>query len=251
MKTLRSIAFIGLVAGALFSCNKNNNTNTQPNTSTTDEAADLVTASVASNSQGALDGFSDVTLSSETKIHVDSLCGTVWTDSVNRSIPTTTGAYGYTYQGNYSYALNCTNVVFNHTATSTSNYSGSINNSILSSVFTGSSNVTISGLGIAYPAYIINGVYKRSGSFQSQSDTSYHGTHSIVLTLTNVTLAKPLEVLQSGGSASFTITGSMPSKGGAFSYTGTIVFNGGDNATLTVNGTVYLINLATGTKKKQ
>jgi len=251
MKTLRSIAFIGLVAGALFSCNKNNNSNTQPNTSATDEAADLVTASGSSNSQGALDGFSDVTLSSETKINVDSLCGTVWTDSVNRSIPTASGAYGYTYKANYSYGLNCTNGIFNHSATSTSNYSGSVSNSILSSVFTGSSNLTISGLGRTYPAYIINGEYKRSGSFQSQSDTSYHGTHSIDITLTNVTLAKPLNVLQSGGSASFTITGNMPSKGGAFNFTGTIVFNGSNNATLTVNGTVYLINLATGQKKKQ
>jgi hypothetical protein len=249
MKTLRSIAIIGLVAGALLSCNKGNNS--QPNTSSTDEAADLVTASVSSNSQGALDGFSDVTLSSETKINIDSLCGTVWTDSVSRGAPTATGIYGYTYKANYSYALNCTNGVFNHSATSTSAYSGSFTNSILSSSFTGSSNFTIGGLGVTYPAYIINGEYKRSGSFQSQTDTSYHGTHSVDIIFTNIGLIKPLGVLQSGGTASFTITGNMPSKGGAFSYTGTIVFNGNSNATLTVNGTVYLINLETGVKKKQ
>ncbi|WP_461452888.1 hypothetical protein [Mucilaginibacter sp.] len=251
MKTLRSIAFIGLMAGALFSCNKNNY-NTQPNTNATDEAADLVTASISANSQGSLNGFSDMTLSSETKIKIDSVCGTVWTDSVNRSIPfTTTGSYGYSYKANYTYALNCTNGVFNHSSTSTSTYSGSVRNAILSSTFTGSSNITISGLGVSYPAYIINGNYTRSGSFQSQTDTSYHGTHTISLTLTNVTLTKPLEVLQSGGSASFTITGNMPSKGGAFSSTGSIVFNGGYNATLTVNGIVYSINLQTGTKIKK
>jgi len=250
MKTLRSIALIGLVAGALLSCNKANNS--QPNTNSTDEAADLVTASISSNSQGALDGFSDVTVSSETKINIDSLCGTVWIDSVNRSIPVTPGVNdNYLYKANYSYALNCTNGVFNHSATVTSVYSGSVANSILSSTFTGSSNLIVSGLGVAYPAYIINGDYKRSGSFQSQSDTSYHGTHSIDITFTNVGLIKPLNVLQSGGTASFTIAGNMPSKGGAFSYTGTIVFNSNNSATLTVNGTVYLVNLATGVKKKQ
>jgi hypothetical protein len=251
MKTLRSFAVIGLIAGALLSCNKNNSS--KPNTNSTDEAADLVTASISTNTEGgALNSFSDVTLSSETKVNIDSLCGTVWTDSVNRSIPAVPGvANNYSYKANYSYALNCTNGVYNHSATINSAYSGSFNNASLSSTFAGSADFTVSGLGRTYPAYIINGEYKRSGSFQSKADTSYHGTQSVDIVFTNLTLTKPLEVIKAGGSASFTISGNMPSKGGAFNYTGNIVFNGNENATLTVNGTVYLINLATGQKTKK
>ena len=251
MKTLRSFAFIGLVAGALLSCNKKNSTS--PNANSTDEAADLVTASISTNTEGgALNGFSDVTISSEAKVNIDSLCGTVWADSVNRSIPVVPGgANSYSYKANYSYALNCSNGIFNHSATINSAYNGSFNNASLSSTFAGSADFTVSGLGRNYTAYVINGEYKRSGSFQSKADTSYHGTQSVDIVFTNLTLTKPLEVIKTGGSASFTISGNMPSKGGVFNYTGTIVFNGDENATLTVNGTVYLINLATGQKTKK
>ena len=249
MKTLRSFAFIGLIAGALFSCNKSNNT--KLNTNSTDEAADLVTASVSTNTQGALDGFNDVSISSETRINIDSLCGTVWTDSVNRSIPPVQGVTNsYSYKADYSYALNCANGVFNNSATITSTYSGSFADASLSSTFSGSSNFTIGGLGRSFTAYTINGEYKRSGSFQSLTDTSYRGTHNVDITFTNFALVKPLDIIKPGSTASFTISGSMPSKG-SFNYTGTIVFNGGNNATLTINGTVYLINLATGQKTKQ
>jgi len=250
MKSLRSFAFIGLVAGALLSCNKNNSTT--PNANSTDEAADLVTASVSTNTQGgALNSFSDVSVSSESKINIDSLCGTVWTDSVSRGTPVTPGVpINYFYKANYSYALNCTNGIFNHSATVTSAYSGSFANNSLSSTYTGSGDFTIAGLGKTYSTYVINGEYKRSGSFQSKTDTSYHGTHSIDIVFSNLTLIKPLDVIKSGSEATFTISGNMPSKG-AFNYTGNIVFNGDDSATLTVNGTVYLLNLATGTKKKK
>lgn len=250
MKTLRLIAITALLAGGLLACNKGNNS--QPNANSTDEAADLVTASLSTNSQGgALNSYSDVSASSETRVNIDSLCGTVWTDSVKRGVAAAPG-YNYynTYQALYTYALNCTNGVFNHSATITSAYTGSFANSSLSSSFTGSANFTIAGLGKTYTNYIINGEYKRSGTFQSKTDTSYHGTHNIDIVVSNLTLIKPLNVIKTGGKASFTISGNMPSKG-SFNYTGTIVFNGDENATLTVNGTVYLINLADGTKKRK
>jgi hypothetical protein len=249
MKTLRSFVFICLVAGAFLSCNKNSTT---PNADSTDEAADLVTASVAINTQGgALNGFSDVSVSSETKINIDSLCGYVWTDSVSRgSLATPSATSNYSYKGNYSYALNCTNGIFSHSANVTFAYSGSFANASLSSTYTGSGDFTIAGLGKSYTTYIINGEYKRSGSFQSKTDTSFHGNHNIDIVFSNLTLIKPLKVIKAGSEATFTISGNTPSKG-AFSYTGNIIFNGDASATLTVNGSIYLVNLATGTKKKK
>ena len=39
-------------------------------------------------------------------------------------------------------------------------------------------------------------------------------------------------------------------KKGSFTYTGALVFNGNGTATLTLNGTVYTINLTTGFRAK-
>lgn len=244
MKTLRLTAVFCLLLGAIVSCNKNSN-NTQPNTSSTDEAADLVTASLSTSTQGALSSTADITVSAQAKFDVDSLCGETWTDSVNRSIPLGQH-YKYDFKAKYTYVLDCGTVA--DTVKTTSNYSGSFVTPNLTSTFSGSSNFSIGGVGRRSTQYTINGEYKRSGSFQSATDTSYEGTHNVDITLNNLVLIKPLNIIKSG-SASFTISGNMP-KRGSFNYTGTIVFNGGDNATLTINGQGYMINLSSRTKKR-
>ncbi len=243
MKTLRLTAIALLLVGVMAACKKGNGSS-QPNNNATDQAADLVTASLSTSTQGALSGTTDLTVSADAKLHVDTTCGVTWADSVNRSIPFGT-QYNYTYKAKYTYTYNCgTSPSVNTTAA----YSGSFVTPNLASTFSGSSDFTISGVNHLSPTYSINGEYKRSGSFQSKTDTSFEGTHSVDITVTNLVLVKPLRIIKSG-SASFTISGDMP-KRGAFNYTGTIVFNGGDNATLTVNGQTYLINLSSRTKKK-
>ena len=243
MKTLRLTAIAFLLVGAMASCKKGNGSS-QPNSNSTDEAADLVTASLSPSTQGALSGTTDITVSADAKLNVDTTCGVTWADSVDRSIPFGQ-QYDYTYKAKYTYVYNCGTPP---SVTTTSAYSGSFVTPDLASTFTGSSDFTIAGVNRASTDYTINGEYKRSGSFQSKTDTTYEGTHSVDITVTNLVLIKPLRIIKSG-SATFTISGDMP-KRGAFSYTGTIVFNGGDNATLTVNGQGYLINLSSRTKKK-
>lgn len=243
MKTLRLTIISFLLVGAIASCKKGNGSS-QPNSNSTDEAADLVTASLSTSTQGALSGTTDLTVSADAKLHIDTTCGVTWADSVNRSIPFGT-QYNYTYKAKYTYTYNCGT---SPSVTTTSAYSGSFVTPNLASTFSGSSDFTIGGVNRASTAYTINGEYKRSGSFQSKTDTSFEGTHSVDITITNLVLVKPLRIIKSG-SATFTISGDMP-KRGSFNYTGTIVFNGGDNATLTVNGQGYLINLSSRTKKK-
>jgi len=242
MKTIRLTAIMFLLLGAFVSCKKSNNT---PTTNSTDEAADLVTASLSPSTQGALSGSDDITASAQVKITVDSLCGETWIDSVNRSIPFGS-QYNYTYKAKYTYTLDCGTT--SDTVKTTSAYNGSFVTPTLSSTFTGSSAFSIAGVGKNSTQYLINGQYKRSGSFQSKTDTSFEGTHSVDITINNLILVRPLRIIKSG-SASFTISGNMPKKG-AFNYTGTIVFNGGDNATLTVNGTVYIIDISSRTKRR-
>lgn len=241
MKTLRLTAIFCLLLGGIISCNKGHNA--QPNSNSTDEAADLVTASLSVSTQGALSSANDLTVSAQAKIQVDSVCGVTWADSVNRTFGS---QYSYSYKGKYTYALICGSP--SDTVKTTSAYSGAFITPNLASTFSGSSAFSIAGIGRQSNQYIINGNYKRSGSFQSKSDTSFEGTHSVDITINNLILTRPLRVIKSGN-ATFHITGDMP-KRGSFDYTGTIVFNGGDTATLTVNGQGYIVNLSSRTKRR-
>jgi hypothetical protein len=229
------------------SCNKGNNS--KPNSDSTDEAADLVTASLSTSTQGALSSTNDLTVSAQAKIQVDSTCGVTWADSVNLSSPIGS-QYKYNYKAKYTYSYTCptSSNSLGGVVNTTSAYSGNFNTPNLASTFSGSSNFGITGVNRGSTQYIVNGEYKRDGAFQSKVDTSFQGTHSVDITLTNLVLVRPLRIIKSG-SANFTISGNMP-KRGAFNYTGTIVFNGGDNATLTVNGQGYIINLSSRTKRK-
>jgi hypothetical protein len=91
---------------------------------------------------------------------------------------------------------------------------------------------------------VVNGEYKSSGSFQSKADTTYSGSSSVDIVISNLTISRPLRVIKSG-SATIAVSGSTP-KHGSFSYTGTLVFTGGNTATLTLNGNVYLVDLLSG-----
>jgi hypothetical protein len=97
--------------------------------------------------------------------------------------------------------------------------------------------------------FIINGEYKRNGSFQSKIDTAKHGTQSIDIVVNALTLLKPARTIVSG-TATITVSGNIPKKGN-FSYSGDIVFNNDNTATLTLNGTIYTVNVITGVKIKK
>jgi hypothetical protein len=123
-------------------------------------------------------------------------------------------------------------------------YSGSYSGPNMSSSNSGSSIFMVSGLGSTSSDFVINGEYKRAGSFKSKIDTAKAGDSNIDIVIKSLTLKRPLRNIVSG-TATISITGDVPNKG-SFSYTGTLVFNGNGTATLTINGTVYTINLSTG-----
>jgi hypothetical protein len=241
MKTFK-LPLVMLLLLGMAACTKNSNPPAVSAESSTDVAADLAGNSLAINSSGAISNVNDVTLSASVKVKVDSTCGTVWTDTVSRTFPFSNG-YSYTYNASYSYTVNCSANLFSGSVTSTG-----------PNIYTsdsGSSDFTLGGL--RNPAevvisgnYTINGEYKRSGSFKSKIDSTYAGTHTTDIVFTNLLVTKVLHTAV-GGTATITITGDMP-KRGSFTYTGTVVFNADNTATLTLNGNVYIINLITGIK---
>ena len=236
-----------LLLGAV-ACKKSGNspsTHISGNVST-DEAADMVGTSLSINSNGIANISDDATLEANAVITAHTPCGTTRTDSISRQ-SASGSAVSFNYKLKYAFTVNCSN---NQPDSLFSNltYSGSFSGPRLSSSNSGSSDFTVNGLLPAAKDFIINGEFKRTGSFQSKVDTSNHGSNNIDIVVKGLTIRKPQRTI-AGGSATFSISGDVPRKG-SFSFNGTLVFNGDGTATLTINGAVYTINLFTGERRR-
>jgi hypothetical protein len=255
MKTFKLSLILLLMLGA-FSCKKDSTSSN--NAVTTDQAADIAASSLAENSEGLASVTDDIAVNAQgissvntggltinstgqstSSVHQE--CGTTLTDSVTRALTIDSVTVNYNFK--YTHTLNCNNSVPDNLV-NTLTYSGSFNGPRLTSSNSGSATVTIAGLSQSAANFVLNGEYKRSGSFQSKVGNDATGNSNVDIVGTNITLSKPDRKILSG-SATIAITGTGP-RGNSFSFTGNIVFNGDNTATLTINGTVYTINVVTG-----
>jgi hypothetical protein len=245
-----------LVAGLLLAaaaCQKSNTVHPSgsgPSVSgsiTTDDAADMAAGALSQSSNGVADVALDATLNASLIFAGHPRCGTLRSDTVSRK-STSGSQYTYSYNLTYNFVVDCNSSNQPDSLLSNLTYSGSYSGPNMSGTNSGSSDFGVSGLLTTDTAFFINGQYKSAGSFASKVDTANHGSNTISIAVTNLTLKKPLRVIE-GGSATISISGSTP-KHGSFSFTGTIVFNSNGTATVTINGTVYSINLYTGMRQR-
>jgi hypothetical protein len=260
MKNLKLSLIVLLMLGA-FSCKKDNSSSSS--SITTDQAADIAAGSLAENSNGFASVTDDIAVNAQgissvnsgltvnstqatTSVHQE--CGTTLTDSVTRNVTVDSVTINYFFK--YSHTLNCNSSNEPDNVINTLTYKGSFDGPRLSSTNSGSANVTIAGLTSTATNFVLNGEYTRDGSFQSKVGNKASGNSHIDIVGTNITLSKPGRKIISG-TATITITGTGP-KGNSFSYTGTIVFNGDNTATLTITGGAsYTINLLTGWRARR
>lgn len=248
MKNIRLTVALMLLLGAT-ACNKSvnsPNSNTGPTVSgtmSTDDAAGLVAGSLSSNSNGVAQTVTDATLDAAVIFNAHVKCGTTRSDTISRQ-SSAGSAYTYSFNLTYNFMVDCNSNSQPDSLSSNLTWSGSFSGPNWSQSGSGSSIFGVGGLLQADTAFMVNGEFKRSGSFASKQDTSKHGNSSIDIVVNNLLLGKHFRKID-GGSATFSLTGSTP-KRGSFSFTGTIVFNGDGTATVTVNATVYTVNLSTG-----
>lgn len=258
MKTFKTSIVILLLLGAI-SCKK-----TDSNTGaaiTTDQAADLAAGSLASDSFGLAAVSDNIALGAQTVASVNTgsksvnsagtaslhqECGSTQTDSATYS--GSNGSQSFNYLLKVSRTLNCNTSSQPDNLANNVAYHGTFDGPNLSTTATGSAIFTIAGLTQQATNFVINGEYKRSGSFQSKVGNKTTGQSDVDIVVTDLKLTKPGRKIASG-SATIAITGST-SKNGSFSYTGTLVFNGDGTATLTVNSSTYIVDLVTGGKTK-
>jgi hypothetical protein len=215
---------------------------------TSEEAADVVGSSLAINSSGLTAVVNASVEGTDAALEASeggrtAACG--YTNELTFSATNLPGALiTYSYDYSYSYILTCGNDIPQSLAVTTA-YEGQFDAPRLASQHTGSSNLTITALDETETSYIINGDYDRAGSFQSKIRNKNSSTSTVDFSVDDLTVDKTNQKILSG-SASVTITGSVTGKG-SFTYTASVVFEGDGTATVTINGTVYIVDLTTGT----
>lgn len=256
MKKLK-LTLAALVIIGAFSCKKTNSNVAATGTVTTDQAADIAAGSLALNSEGLATVSDDVSANALTlnsvngglkvnTIEKHQECGTTVSDSVSRV--STSDSVSINYFFKYNHTLNCNSNNQPDNMVNVLTYHGSFDGPNVTSTNTGSSTFTIAGLTTTATNFVINGEYKRAGTFQSKVGNKVSGNSTIDIVVTNLTLTKPARKIASGN-ATISITGTSPK--GTFSYTGNIVFNGDNSATLTINNNAYTIDLRTGFKVRR
>jgi hypothetical protein len=243
MKKLK-LSFLAMLLVGAVACKK---TGISPTQISVSDAVDIMAGSLSRNSNGLANMSDDAGARAQTDIDGNLGCGTTLKDTSSRTSPstaTTTYSYGF----GYSYTLNCNTAGMADNVVGKLNYTGVFSNPHISSTNTGSVSFTVAGLTTNATAYVFNGALIRNGSFASKTDTTNHGSLHLDVEIHNLLLYKPHRNIV-GGNATFTLTGTIPKKG-AFSFTGTVVFNTDGTAKITINGTAYSVDLTTGEKIK-
>ncbi len=221
---------------AFTSCRKDDDDSTSYTVSE-EEAAEVIIKSIEEDAGGFT--IQIVEACDYVEIYNETIyCGEPESASVSGSNPSGT-VITYNYDYSWDWVLNCsgnTPSSFEFSFEGNSSYDAPR----MASSDDVSADLTITGLGAGSNYYVFNQTIERDGSQQSKIRSKRSFTSNTVIETSDLTVKKSTQSIQSG-TATATITGSS-STGESFSFYGSIVFNGNQTATLTMNsGDVYSI----------
>lgn len=256
MKTARLSIILLILLGAI-SCKKDAGNASSSTSVNSDQAADMAASAMASNSGGLASMTDNISANAQTVASVNTqsvnslgvnspgikqACGTTLTDTATYS--GSNASVTFSYFAKYSRTLNCNAQDAPDNLADALIYNGTFSGPRISTTANGTATATIAGLTQTATDFVINGEYKRLGSFQSKVGNKASGNSNIDIVVTNLTLSKPGRAIVSG-SGTFTISGTAGKT--TYSFTGTITFNSDGTATLNVTGgSSYVINLSSG-----
>lgn len=219
-----------------------------PNAISSNEAAVMVGSSFASNSSGVSFVSRESAGKSEDMLE-DHTNGRIATCGVSQSIDLAGaspvgGTITWSYDFSYNFRLNCNADELPDNIAVNLSYNGDFDSPKLAFEHSGLSELTLKGLEDSATDFLMNGLYKRSGSFEIKEGEKKSGSSSIDITITNVVIDKTTHKIVSGNS-SFLLTGSVSGKG-TFKYEGTVEFSGSDSAQMKIKNEVFLLNLNDG-----
>jgi hypothetical protein len=206
---------------------------------TEEEAVEIVEASLQKNTGGLAKTTEDFTEELVTDT-VNNSCGTAHQDNFTFNYDNFNIEADYAV--NWSYNITCNAFNIPESAALTVSSTGTYTTLRMNSADNLSASLNITGMEWTAANVVFNGSFGRSGTQQITTNLSNRSLSSdIAITLNNINVSKSSYTIQSG-SATVSLSGS--DQGVPFSYNGVIVFNGSDDATLTMNGNNYNIALS-------
>ncbi|HMG91453.1 MAG TPA: hypothetical protein VK589_15435 [Chryseolinea sp.] len=214
------------------------------NSITSEEAAVIVSSSLAANTSGVsfVSGkAADVTedLLEDNAGGRVAACGLSQNLDLSGASPDG-AAITYSYDFSYKFKLSCNTESEPSEVSVNLSYSGEFDAPKIAADHSGIAELDVTGLEAATEEFLFNGLFKRSGSFENK-EQAHSANSSIEITLKDVTVKKGTHQIQAG-TGTFVVKGNVPSKGD-FNYTGSITFLGADSAELNVSGNKFTANL--------
>lgn len=251
LPALKKIAYISItglivISTCFSSCKKKEDEPEPEKVITTDDAADVVVYAMESGSGGYAEQVTDgATYTDNSGYRQSSLnssmtlsCGVAFDTTVTRSHSGTVTA-SYTHQRRY--LLNCDTNSQATSITYSGSYTGNFDGPRMNSSNNGNRNWIITGLDSSSTVYTYSGSLTRNGTHNSEVRNQYSFTSNLQVNTSNLTVDKTTHKI-TGGSGSVNLSCAV-SNGNTYNFSGTIVFNNNNTATLTINGNTYTINL--------
>lgn len=227
------------------SCNKDDDTNSSENSISEEEAAEVIAMAVSPETSGLVEQTNEALIIlegsssdySRNTSDFDYVCGENYATSFTRNFEN--GTYSYNAEYIWNWVVNCdgenpTDFNFNL------NGENSYTSPRMSSNDSNEASLSISALDETESEYVINQTYSRSGSQESFVRNQNNFTSTLSFTTSNLKILKANHNVTSG-TMTVVFSGQV-SNGNTYEYSGELVFNGNQTATLTLgSGNTYTI----------
>ena len=248
MKTKTIIPFLSMLLLVLFiGCDSSDNDNNEEAIAE-EEVAEIVASSVASETAGVvidIETTVEITVESTDTTTDPTNCGASLDTTITRS--QSSSLITHQYSANYSYELDCDSTNNPTSLAVAFSYNGEFDAPRVASQNTGSGEFMITQIENTSDMYVINGLWNRSGSFQSKIRNKASRSVSVQFALVDVAVGKEPRDIDSGTIAfSLEGEGSSGNGEGSFSYEGTITFNGDGQMIIEFEGSRYIASTTTG-----
>lgn len=239
MISSRLLAITLLITTLSFSACNNTDDDLQDEI-TNEEAVEVITASLESETYGLSSIVEDVDIVAEEKGMYketpDISCGELYTRNFSASNFGTN--YFYDYQVNSNYQLNCNNFSLPESFIYNQQMAGNYETSRIQSDDNAKTNLSISNLAPKYSTIIISGNYDRKGSQKFKINNNYNYETDLKYTLNNLSVNKySAEIISGTANATLEMKSSITSK----NFEANITFLGDGKATVIINGISYNI----------
>lgn len=201
------------------------------------EAAEIAETAISDRSAGVAMPTIDATQIIESQLDN---CNVPGDTSFQKSNSNAYATYNYTF--GLEWLLTCNNLGIPQSASVEVNGNGSFSTARWEGSDATTGNLTLTGLSLQEPAYLVNGTYTLTGDLTGdlrRVDPTFDCTTAI--TLTNLSISKTTYAI-TGGTGTVAVTATN-GQGNTHTLNGTLLFNGNGTATVTVNGHTHTFTL--------